>query len=95
MKRLLWQAREHLWAAPEGQTPADVRPSYRRNQTGRRDVLADVRTTAVIDQELRLLAAVRRTIREQGGRPSSTAVDRLLDERISVRPDRCAPGSGC
>jgi hypothetical protein len=32
-----------------------------------------------IDDELRLLAAVRRSIREQGGEPSSRQVDELLD----------------
>jgi hypothetical protein len=34
-----------------------------------------------VDFELRLLAAVRRTIRENGGQPSSHQVDELLDER--------------
>ncbi len=34
-----------------------------------------------IDSELRLLAAVRRTIRENGGQPSSHHADELLDER--------------
>jgi hypothetical protein len=33
------------------------------------------------DSELRLLAAVRRSIREHGGEPSSRQVDELLDER--------------
>ena len=36
-----------------------------------------------IDTELRLLAAVRRSIREHGGEPSSRQVDELLDERLS------------
>lgn len=36
-----------------------------------------------IDSELRLLAAVRRLIREHGGVPSSRQVDELLDERLS------------
>jgi hypothetical protein len=31
--------------------------------------------------KLRLLAAVRRSIREHGGEPSSRQVDELLDER--------------
>jgi hypothetical protein len=35
------------------------------------------------DSELRLLAAVRRSIREQGDEPSSRQVDELLDERLS------------
>jgi hypothetical protein len=34
-----------------------------------------------IDSELRLLAAVRRSIREHGGEPPSRYVDKLLDER--------------
>jgi hypothetical protein len=41
-------------------------------------VAGDVDT---IDSELRLLAAVRRSIREHGGEPSSRHVDELLDER--------------
>jgi hypothetical protein len=36
-----------------------------------------------IDSELRLLAAVRRSIREHGGEPSSRQVDEWLDERLS------------
>ena len=35
-----------------------------------------------IDSELRLLAAVRWSIREHGGEPSSRQVDELLDERL-------------
>jgi hypothetical protein len=38
-----------------------------------------------IDSELRLLAAVRRSIREHGGEPSSRQVDELLDERLAHR----------
>jgi hypothetical protein len=40
-----------------------------------------VRTRDEIDDELRLLAAVRRSIREQGGESSSRQVDELLDEK--------------
>jgi hypothetical protein len=36
-----------------------------------------------IESELRLLAAVRRSIHEYGGKPSSRQVDELLDERLS------------
>ena len=36
-----------------------------------------------IDSELRLLAAVRRSICEHGGEPSSRQVDELLDERLA------------
>jgi hypothetical protein len=46
-----------------------------------------VRGREAIDSELRLLAAVRRSIREHGGEPSSRQVDELLDERLSaLRP---------
>jgi hypothetical protein len=44
-----------------------------------------VRERETIDADLRLLAAVRRSIREQGGEPSSRQVDELLDERLSHR----------
>jgi hypothetical protein len=40
---------------------------------------------AAIDSELRLLAAVRRSIREHGGEPSNRQVDELLDERLAHR----------
>jgi hypothetical protein len=41
-----------------------------------------MRDLEVIDSELRLLAAVRRTARELTGRtPSSALIDDLLDER--------------
>jgi hypothetical protein len=43
--------------------------------------LGKVRTRDEIDDELRLLAAVRRSIREQGGEPSRRQVDELLHER--------------
>lgn len=40
------------------------------------------RDREVIDSELRLLAAVRRTVAEEGGpAPDITVVDELLDER--------------
>jgi hypothetical protein len=35
-----------------------------------------------------LQAAVRRSIREHGGEPSSRQVDELLDERYELRPGR-------
>jgi hypothetical protein len=38
-----------------------------------------------IDFELRLLAAVRWSIREHGGEPSGRQVDELLDERLAHR----------
>jgi hypothetical protein len=41
-------------------------------------------TSTIIDSELRLLAAVRRSIREHGGEPSSRQVDELLDERSEL-----------
>ncbi len=40
-----------------------------------------MRDLDTIDSELRLLAAVRWSIREHGGEPSSRQVDALLDER--------------
>ena len=40
-----------------------------------------MRDREVIDSELRLLAAVRRVCREQGGVPSMSLVHALLDER--------------
>ena len=40
-----------------------------------------MRDPDTIDAELRLLAVVRRSIRENGGEPSSRQVDELLDER--------------
>jgi hypothetical protein len=40
-----------------------------------------MRDLEVIDSELRLLAAVRRSIREHGGEPSSRQVDELLGWR--------------
>jgi hypothetical protein len=39
-----------------------------------------MRDIETIDGELRLLASVRRSIREHGGKPSSRQVDELLDE---------------
>jgi hypothetical protein len=42
-----------------------------------------MREVDVINSELRLLAAVRWSIREHGGEPSSRHVDELLDERLS------------
>jgi len=41
-------------------------------------------TFDAIDSELRLLAAVRWSIREHGGEPSSRQVDELLDERLEI-----------
>ncbi|WP_448394101.1 hypothetical protein [Mycolicibacterium sp. XJ879] len=40
-----------------------------------------MRTRDEIDAEQRLRAPVRRSIREQGGEPSSRQVDELLDQR--------------
>jgi hypothetical protein len=42
-----------------------------------------VRDLETIDSELRLLAAVRWSIRAHGGEPSSRQVDELLDERLA------------
>jgi hypothetical protein len=48
---------------------------------GRRLGFGDRRDLDTIDAELRLLAAVRWSIREHGGEPSTRLVDDLLDER--------------
>jgi hypothetical protein len=50
-----------------------------------------MRDLETIDSELRLLAAVRRSIREHGGEPSSCQVDELSSGRrppASRRPQR-------
>jgi hypothetical protein len=47
--------------------------------------LPPMRDLDTIDSELRLLAAVRWSIREHGGEPSSRQVDKLLDERLAHR----------
>jgi hypothetical protein len=49
-----------------------------------------MRDREVIDSELRLLAAVRHSIREHGGEPSSRHVDELLDERLGDFSQFCA-----
>lgn len=55
-------------------------------------MLQRVRCRDVIDSELRLLAAVRRTaIKESGVAPSPELIDQLLDERFAVR-SAAAPG---
>ena len=43
-----------------------------------------MRERETIDSEWRLLAAVRWSIRENGGEPSSRRVDELLDERAEL-----------
>jgi hypothetical protein len=43
--------------------------------------LSAMRNLETIESELRLLAAVRWSIREHGGEPSSRQGDELLDER--------------
>jgi hypothetical protein len=51
-----------------------------------------MRDQEVVDSELRLLAAVRRSIREAAGRSPSTArIDELLDERAGVLPKWASP----
>jgi hypothetical protein len=46
--------------------------------------LSAMRDPETIDPELRLLAAVRWSIREHGGEPSSRQVDELLDEHLEI-----------
>jgi hypothetical protein len=46
---------------------------------------ARIRDLETIDSELRLVAALRRAVREQGGPlPSMAAADALLDERCEL-----------
>ncbi|BBY08571.1 DUF732 domain-containing protein [Mycobacterium noviomagense] len=45
------------------------------------------RDRETIDAELRRLAALRRSAREQGGEPWSRKLDELLDERLGHRPE--------
>src|SRR5690349_16791513 len=45
--------------------------------------LTDMRDRETIDSELRLLAATRRSIREQGRQPSCRKADELLDELLA------------
>jgi len=46
-----------------------------------------MRDRETIDLELRLIALARRSIREQGGRPSIRQADELLDERLAHRAE--------
>ena len=46
-----------------------------------------MRDRDTIDSELRLIALQRRSIREQGGQPSSRQADELLDERLAHRAE--------
>ncbi|BCO41215.1 hypothetical protein MINTM001_23540 [Mycobacterium paraintracellulare] len=47
-----------------------------------------MRSLDVIDSELRLLAAVRRTVLADGGTaPSLRLIDQLLDERAALNAD--------
>jgi hypothetical protein len=65
---------------------------------------AGVRDIEVIDSERRLLLAIRRMVREEEGRPPSTArIDGLLDERaeppgqdlVAAQPVQCHHTAGC
>jgi hypothetical protein len=51
----------------------------------RNHMLGVMRDLDTIDSELRLLAAVRWSIREHGGDQSSRQVSELLDERLTHR----------
>jgi hypothetical protein len=66
--------------------PASSRTDPRRCRIpqGRAPLGASNRWRA-IDSGLRLLAAVRRSIRKRGGEPSSRQIDELLDERLAHR----------
>jgi hypothetical protein len=52
-----------------------------------------MRDRETIDSELRLLAAMRRSIREQGGQPSCRQADELLDERLAHRAEASETGA--
>jgi hypothetical protein len=56
-------------------------PSMNWATPNRRPRWGLMRDLDTVDFELRLLAAVRRSVREHGGQPSSRHVDELLDER--------------
>jgi hypothetical protein len=51
-----------------------------------------MRDRETIDAELRRVALMRRSIREQGGQPSSGQVDELLDERLGHRAEASETG---
>ncbi len=52
-----------------------------------------MRDRETIDSELRRLASVRRSIREQGGQLSTRQVDELLDERLGHRAEASEIGA--
>jgi hypothetical protein len=53
---------------------------------------SDMRDLDTIDSELRLLLAIRQMVREEEGRPPSTArIDELLDERSAGSAAAQAP----
>jgi hypothetical protein len=52
-----------------------------------------MRDRETIDSELRRIASLRRSMREQGGQPSSGRVDELLDERLGHRPEGSETGA--
>jgi len=52
-----------------------------------------MRDRETIDSELRRIANVRRSIREQGGQPSCRQADELLDERLGYRAEVSATPS--
>jgi hypothetical protein len=61
-----------------------------RNRIELRGVISIVRNIDIIDQELRLPAAVRSSIRKRGGQPSSSQIDSLLDARLATSGSRAA-----
>lgn len=53
------------------------------------------RDREVIDSELRLLAAVRKTVTAEGGpAPDISVIDELLDERQETSDTDVVPGQG-
>lgn len=66
-------------------SPASARRSIAPHRDSHRlcgRTLYGVRDLETIDAELRMIAAVRWSIREHGGVPSSRPVDELPDERL-------------
>lgn len=67
------------------QAPADDETALVETTVVETPGFGDMRDRETIDSELRLLAAVRRSIRKDGIEPSDRQVDELHDERLSHR----------
>ena len=67
------------------QAPAEDETSLLKTGVVETPGFGDMRDRETIDSELRLLAAVRRSIRKHPIEPSDRQADELLDERLSHR----------